>query len=374
MRIGLDVHVLHGAAQGTSSIWRNLLPALPRDHTYILYSFDPAATRAEFPGDHFEHQRIPFKQPHLRIEMLYPWLARRDRCQVFHVNYFGPLIGAPGLVVSFPDVLFLDFPELAPLSRRLGMRYLGGTTAHAARAIVTATEYSKGRIAHHFRVPPDKITVIHDALDATWTTPGPAVDDSAIIRELPARYVLGVGRLEPRKNVVLTARITRELRQAGLTDALVWVGADDFGSAAIERQLREEGLSELVVRLRGLTTAQLQAVYRHAQMLLFLSVAEGFGYPPVEAMAIGTPVIAANRTALPEVLGNGAWLVDPDDARVVADAARTMLTSPAVREPLIAAGRARAARLSPAEAARHTADLYARVAYARVAQGSGNGA
>jgi glycosyltransferase involved in cell wall biosynthesis len=366
MRIGLDVHVLHGAAQGTASIWRNLLPALPSEHTYILYSFDPAATRAEFPGAHFEHRGIPIKQPHLRIELLYPLLARRDRCQVFHVNYFGPIVGAPGLVVSFPDVLFLDFPEMAPLSRRLSLKHLGRTTALAARAIVTASQYSKARIAHHYRIPAERITVIHDSLDASWTAPDHRALDAAwagLASRLPERYVLGVGRLEPRKNVVLTARIVRELKALGLTDALVWVGADDFGTPQIERQLREEGLADIVVRLRGLTTPEIQAVYRRAQIMLFLSLAEGFGYPPVEAMAMGTPVVSANRTSLPEVVGDGAWVVDPDDPRAIAHAARTILTMPDVRERLVAAGRARSAMLSPAEAAAHTVALYTRIVH-----------
>jgi glycosyltransferase involved in cell wall biosynthesis len=346
-------------------VWRNLLPALPAEHTYVLYSFDPEATRREFPETRFEHRRIPIHESYIRIALGYPWLARRDRCQVFHVNYFGPPIGAPGLVVTCHDVLFLDFPALAPISRRLQTRLLGGLTLAAARAVITVSEYTKSRIVHHFGVPPDRITVAHNPIDATWLAPDAAAVDAAgaaLEPRLPRRFLLGVGRLEPRKNIVLTARITQGLREAGLTDGLVWVGADDFGTAQIERTLEREGLRDLVVRLRGLSTVELQAVYRRAQALVFLSLAEGFGYPTLEAMAIGTPAVVSNRTAIPDVAGDGACVVDPSDARAVTEAIRAVITVPDLGQRLVAAGRLRARRFSANEAAARTADAYARAA------------
>jgi glycosyltransferase involved in cell wall biosynthesis len=365
LRIGLDVHTLNGTPQGTTSVWRNLLPALPEEHTYVLYSFDPAATRREFPAARFEHRRIPIHQSHLRIALVYPWLARRDRCQVFHVNYFGPAIGAPGLVVTCHDVLFLDFPELAPLSRRFATRFLGGLTLAAARQVLTVSEYTKSRIVSHFAVPPDRITVAHNPIDAAWLAPDAEAVAAAAMRleqRVPSRFLLGVGRLEPRKNLVLTARIARALRDEGLTDGLVWVGADDFGAEEIERTLAREGLREIVVRLHDLSTVELQALYRKAQALVFLSLAEGFGYPVLEAMAIGTPAVVSNRTAIPEVAGDGACVVDPRDARAATDAVRAVITTPHLRRRLVAAGQLRAQRFSAGETAARVADVYQRAA------------
>lgn len=358
MRVGLDVHTLQGAPQGTASLWRNLLPALPAEHTYVLYSFDPDLTRREFPDGRFEHRLIPIHQSHLRIALAYPWLARRDRCDVLHVNYYGPALGAPGLVVTCHDVLFLDFPELGPMSRRLQTRVLGGLTLAAARQVITVSEYTKGRIVHHFGVRPDRITVVPNPIDAAWLTPTAVTPEMP----LPRRFLLGVGRLEPRKNLVLTARITRELRDAGLTDGLVWVGADDFGTAQIEAELRREGLADLVVRLHRLSTVELQAVYRRSQALVFLSLAEGFGYPTLEAMATGTPAVISNRTAIPDVAGDAACVVDPGDPRAVTEAIRAVITTPDLRQRLVTAGYARVRRFSAAEAAARTADVYQRAA------------
>jgi len=152
VRIGLDVHVLNGPPQGTASAWRNLLRHLPPLHEYRLYSFDPALTARLFPERHFVHCRIPIHQPHVRIQLVYPWLARRDHCDAFHVNYYGPWLGAPGLVVTIHDVIYLDFPEYAPAGRRRQMALLGSLSARAARQITTVSEYSKRRIIERFGV------------------------------------------------------------------------------------------------------------------------------------------------------------------------------------------------------------------------------
>jgi glycosyltransferase involved in cell wall biosynthesis len=213
--------------------------------------------------------------------------------------------------------------------------------ARAASQIITDSRYCKERIVHHYGVQPERVTVVYGALDRTWLEP----DEKAIAQawsglkgSLPNRYVLGVGRMDPRKNFVLNGRITRRLQSLGLTDGLVLVGPDDFGAQAIKTQLRRDGLDSLVVRLIGLTATQIQAVYRHAQCLLFLSLAEGFGLPPLEAMAMGTPVVASNRTSIPEVCGRGAVIVNPDDEAAVFRSCRLVMNDLQLRDALVARG------------------------------------
>lgn len=365
MRIGLDVHVLTGPPQGSATVWSNLLRSLPATHEYLLYSFDPQATRALFPEPHFAHRALPVHQPHLRIQLAYPYVARRDGCDVFHANYYGPLIGTRGLVLTFHDVLYLDFPDFAPWARRLQFSLLGRASAHAADALIADSQYARERLIHHFGVAPEKVSVVYPGLDHSWAEP----DEAAIARagaelapRLPARYVVGVGRMDPRKNVVLTARIARRMRDEGLLDALVWVGPEDFGGRAIQSQLNREGLTDVIVRLSDLSRVQLQAVLRGARAMLFLSLAEGFGYPPVESMAIGTPVVVSNRTCIPEVCGDAGLIVDPDDEEAVAEATRAVLSSAELRERMIARGRERIPLFSGAAMARRTLEVYARAA------------
>lgn len=354
MRVGLDVHVLTGAPQGTTTVWRAMLGHLPDDATYVLYSFDPAATAREFPQAHFEHRRIPTTQPHLRFQLAYPWLARRDHCDVFHTNYYVPLLGVPGSVVTIHDIIYVDFPEFAPPVRRAQFGALTKWAARHARAIITPSTYTKHRLVDRWAIPPEHITVVPNALGPEWLSPDEPAIAAAWERlrsRCPERYLLGVGRFDPRKNIVASARIAH-----AFSLPLLWVGSEDFGAPAILHQLKAEGLG--VVRLEGLTTVELQAVYRHAEALLFLSLAEGFGYPPLEAMAMGTPTIVSNRTAMPEVVGDAAVLVDPDDHQQVLEVTKRVIADATTRRALCAAGLKRAAMFRPEAMAARTAAVY----------------
>lgn len=363
MRIALDVHVLTGPPQGTVTVWETLLPALPPEHEYVLLSFDPAETRRRYPQPWFEHRAIPLHFAPARIALAYPLLARRLGCQVLHVNYFGPPAGAKGLVVSMHDVLYLDFPELVPPARRAQFRVLAGLTARRAARVQVGSRYSRDRIVHHFGVPADRIDFVPYALRGEWLAPDERAISAAwppLAARLPARYALSVGRLEPRKNHIAAVRAASRLRREGLLDGLVLVGADDFGGAAFRDAVRAEGLADAVVHLPRVALPELQAIFRHASVMLYLSLAEGFGLPVLEAMAMGVPLVATDRTAVPEVCGDAALLVDPAQPEAVLAAARRLLGEPALAASLREAGTRRAAAFTPAVTAARTIESYAR--------------
>jgi glycosyltransferase involved in cell wall biosynthesis len=368
MRIGIDVHVLNGPAQGTTSVWQNLLAALPPGHEYVLYSFGPDQTRLRFPQKQFLHRRIPIRQSHVRIQGVYPFLAWRDHCDVFHTNYYAPLLGVRGLVLTIHDLLYLDYPGFAPSARRWQFQVLVRGAARAAAQIITVSQYSKARIVHHFGVSPDKVAVIYTGLAPAWLEPDPhsiAAAWNRIRGQLPQRYMLTVGRWDPRKNFLMAARVTQRLRRAGLTDALVILGPNDFGTTAVMTQLHQENLAQHVIRIADLETDELQAVYRHAQCLLYLSLAEGFGLPLVEAMATGLPIVASNRTAIPEICQNAALIVDPTDEGEAFAAAYSILERTAVRDQVIAQGLLRSRSFLAGEMARQTMAVYQRAALPR---------
>lgn len=363
MRIALDVHVLTGPPQGTVTVWETLLAGLPPEHEYVLLSFDPHETRRRYPQPWFEHRRIPLHFAPLRIALAYPALARATGCDVLHVNYFGPPVGARGLVVSMHDVLYLDFPELVPPARRAQFRILAGLTVRRAARVVVGSEYSRARIAHHFGVADERVDFVPYALRQEWLAP----DENAIAgawqelaAKLPRRYALSVGRLEPRKNHIAAVRAAARLRREGLLDGVVLVGAEDFGGAAFRAAVASEGLSDAVVHLPRVPLAGLQAIFRHASVLLYLSLAEGFGLPVLEAMAMGVPIVATDRTAVPEVCRDAALLVDPEEPEQVLDAARRILGDAILADTLRAAGAHHAAAYTPARAARDTIASYAR--------------
>jgi glycosyltransferase involved in cell wall biosynthesis len=123
--------------------------------------------------------------------------------------------------------------------------------------------------------------------------------------------------------------------------------------------MEREGTSSIVTHLSALDTASLQALYRHASCLLYLSLAEGFGLPLIEAMAMGTPIVASNRTSIPEVVADAGLIVDPDDAGNAVTAVASVLASPELRASMIARGKARLKHFDGKAAASRMVDVYA---------------
>jgi len=365
MRIGLDVHVLTGPHQGTTSVWINLLNELPPTHEYVLYSFDPDEVSRRFPQRHFIHRRIPRIPAAARIQLAFPFMTRRDRCDVFHANYYGPLIGGPPLVLHVHDVIYLDFPEYSTGVRSALFATLSRASAHAAKRVVTDSEWSRERIVARYGVPADRVDVVPLGLDSSWRRPSESAIESAwekLRHRVPPRFALSVGRLDPRKNFAQTARVVRTLVDRGQLDGLVIVGPDDFGASQIRAEMEHEGTAQIVTHLSALDTASLQALYRHASCLLYLSLAEGFGLPLIEAMAMGTPIIASNRTSIPEVVGDAGLIVDPESTADAVNALASVLSSPELRESMISRGRARVKHFDGAVAASRMIDVYAAAA------------
>jgi glycosyltransferase involved in cell wall biosynthesis len=368
MRIGLDVHVLTGPHQGTTSVWMNLLSDLPATHEYVLYSFDPDGVRQRFPQAHFIHRRIPRMPAAARIQIAFPIMNRRDGCDVFHANYYGPIVGGPPLVLQVHDLIYLDFPQYSTGIRTALFTTLSRASAHAAKRVVTDSHWSKERIIAHYHLPADHIDVVPLGLDRSWRCPSePAIEAawSQLRSRVPRRFALSVGRLDPRKNFAQTARVVHKLVDRGLLDGLVIVGPEDFGAARIRAEMERDGTAAIVTHLSALDTPSLQALYRHASCLLYLSLAEGFGLPLIEAMSMGTPIVASNRTSIPEVAGDAGSIVDPENTEQSVSAVADLLLSPQLRDSMIARGKTRAKQFDGKVAASRMVEVYEAAASSR---------
>jgi glycosyltransferase involved in cell wall biosynthesis len=175
-------------------------------------------------------------------------------------------------------------------------------------------------------------------------------------------YLLHVGRLDPGKNLRTLLAALAELRDGGAPHDLVLAGPPGWKNEGFFRLLRELDLEGRVRLLGYVPDADLPALYTAADVFVFPSLYEGFGLPPLEAMACGTPVVASSRSAMPEVLGDAAVLVDPRDARALAGAVRRVLDDGPLRSGLRQAGLRRAEAYSWEAAARATVRVYGRAA------------
>jgi glycosyltransferase involved in cell wall biosynthesis len=209
-------------------------------------------------------------------------------------------------------------------------------------------------------VDPARIRVIPEA-----PAPGiaPASPDTAreLARRLrlPQRFFLFLGALEPRKNVVALVRALALLREQGDAEThLVIAGAEGWDNAQVHREVRRRGLEEQVRFLGYVAAADLPALYGATLAFVYPSLYEGFGLPPLEAMASGAPVICSNTSSLPEVTGDAAVLVDPESVGDLAAALRRVRDDESLRLRLKGAGLERSRLFSWGRAARATLEVY----------------
>ncbi len=269
-----------------------------------------------------------------------------------------PLRGIP-TVLTVHDLIFRQLPQH---HKRLNRWYLNLTMplyCRRASHIIAVSQSARRDLMAAYRLPAEKITVVYEAADPRFCPQSAVAVASALARyDLPARYLLFVGTIEPRKNLTRLLSAFERIQRGGLSDALVIVGkqgwlTDDFFAA-----LRRSPVSEKVIFPGFVPDADLPAVYGGAQALVLPSLSEGFGLPVLEAMACHTPVICSDTSSLPEVAGDAALLVDPTDVDALAAAISRVLTDGALNAELRARGEAQAARFSWSRTAEETLAVY----------------
>lgn len=294
-------------------------------------------------------------------------------CDVVHgTNFWVPPLRRPHGVVTVHDLTFLLYPEFctAPVRR---YRTLLPKVLRRCAVVLTPSETVAAQVASELAFPRDRILVTPEGVRKMATfavaspqgggTNAPAPMPEAVRARLgvPERYVLFVGTREPRKNL---DRLVQAF--AGLADLdlqLVVVGGSGWGAGQpLAQRAQELGVGDRVVVTGYVDDADLSVLMAGARAFAFPSIYEGFGLPPLEAMAAGIPVVAARAGSLPEVLGDAPFWCDPLDVESIAAAVRQAVTDDAAAGRAVAAGRLQAARYDWADTARLTLEAYRRAA------------
>jgi glycosyltransferase involved in cell wall biosynthesis len=294
-------------------------------------------------------------------------LARRARAasaDVIHCPGAFPAAGR-GLptVLTLHDALPWRYPELFTRVNALHQRGLVGRAARRASVVLTSSEHSKRELMELLGVDEDAVVVTPLGVAKPFGV-GPADPERIAARfGLDGPYILAVGTVEPRKNLERTLGAFIQLRREFPEHQLMVAGGSGWGTSDLETRL---AAAAGVVRTGHVTDEELAGLYRGCEVFVYPSLYEGFGLPPLEAMACGAPVVAANSTSLPEVVGNAAILIDPRSTEELADALRQVLESPSLAEDLSRRGLDRAAAFTWGNCAEQTAQAYA-LAAARAA-------
>jgi len=284
--------------------------------------------------------------------------ARRAGADILHLPAAaGPLRGRLPTVVTIHDLRVLHAPqEFRPWFRQYARVVIPRLARRAAR-VITVSETTRRDVMEHLGLPEDRVVTVPNGVTISG--------QPSALREyhLPPRYVLSVGTLEPRKNLIRLFEAVRLLAQRPATRDIVLVHAGGYGWLAqdIVRAARAPALQGRVRLLGYVTEEDLAGLYRQAQLLAYPSLAEGFGLPVLEAMAAGCPVVTSDRSSLPEVAGGAAVLVEPECVEAIAEGIRHVWEDDVLAADLKARGRARARLFSWERTARLTADVYASV-------------
>jgi glycosyltransferase involved in cell wall biosynthesis len=369
VRVAIDARKLHDFGIGTyiRNIVRHLA-RIDRQTEYLLICQPQDRELGPSLGDNFRVEVNGSPPYSFQEQVSIPWTLLRTRARVLHEPHYvlPPLVRCRS-VVTIHDCIHLRFPQYLP--NRAALTYARAQMGSAARRsdrILTVSEASKRDILHFFPVPPEKITVIPNAFDERFATAPPEQDIRRVAEryQLEDQFVLYVGNVKPHKNLERLIDAFQLVRQTPGLEALKLVLIGDAISkyAALRRAVHRYNLHKYVRFLGFLPDQTLAIVYRLAAVFVFPSLYEGFGLPPLEAMASGTPVVTSNVSSLPEVTGDAALLVDPMRAESIADAMRRVLTDPALAADLSARGIERSRTFSWERSAARIREIYLEVA------------
>jgi glycosyltransferase involved in cell wall biosynthesis len=365
LRIGIDATPLAVRFGGIRRYTERLLRALVRvddRNEYVLYAPPHCRQEVELgPAATWETGRFPLKS---WVDLVH-LAGAEGRIDLFHgTNYSAPLRARFPTVLTVHDLTVHLFPESHPPLRRLRHALLPALCRRAAR-VVADSYCTKRDLVVHYRLPPEKVDVVYLAAGEEFR-PVACAETLARVRALyglPEEFVLYVGSIEPRKNLPLLVRALASLRREDLEHALVIAGD---GSPAYLRRLEREILAaglepgRDVLLLGGVPDADLPALYSLCDLFVYPSRYEGFGLPPLEAMACGAPVLLSDGSSFPELYRRCSLLLDLAQPGALETAMRDLLLDPVLRGELTERGRKLASSRSWEDTAAETLAVYRR--------------
>lgn len=369
MRIGIDIRILSmlsdraGLYQHTYNLVSNLLK-INHENDYLLLSTSRGPDLEGIPEKNL--LKLPAKITVPLLEKLsLPVELLTGRLDIFH----GPCFFVPRClncksIVTVHDLMALRHPDfLTPESEYFFKRRL--KAAKRANAVIAVSDFTKKEIMELLKIEEGRIRVIHNGIDRSFRP----MEDGAMIEVVKAKYgirghyFLFVGNIEPKKNIESLLRACVLLRRStNFRYPLLIVGKKALGFKSVWKIVQDLQAEKETIFTDVVDNNELPYLYSGAEIFIFPSLFEGFGMPVIEAMACGTPVVASNRSSIPEIAGDAALLVDPLNIDGIAEAMYNLLSDQYLKKRLVEKGLKRAMAFSWEKAVRETLELYREVA------------
>jgi glycosyltransferase involved in cell wall biosynthesis len=359
MKVGIDAHMVGAHETGNETYVRGLIQGLARiggDLELLVYHVGRPWSEN---GHGLRFERLVSAQPLVRLGLELPLRSVAEHPDVLHMTYASPIFSASPIVLTVHDICFTTNPEWFSARDLRVLNAVVPRSIRNAKHVIAVSNTVRESILDRYHLPPERVTAISNG-------PGPGSEPitavaakqelAALGLKLDRPFLLAVGNLQPRKNLVRLIQAFNRLRALDGID-LVIVGPQHYRADDVFRAAAGES-AERIHFTDYVTDRQLAACYESCTAFVFPSLYEGFGIPAIEAMAHGTPVACSNAGALPEVCDGAALLFDPTSVDAIADAVEKVIRDPAVRQELAAAGPRRAATFTWDRAAESTLDVY----------------
>jgi glycosyltransferase involved in cell wall biosynthesis len=366
MKIGIDAHAAEIDGSGNCTYIRNLVRALreiDKQNDYVLY-----VTKSMHPFyqdfhsyENFSIRQLPMKNPMIRIPLALAWETAKDKLDILHVQYISPPFHEGTLVTTIHDLGFLHVPETFSRFEVIRSKIFIRMTAKRAKKIITGSHYSKNDIVETYGIDPKKIEVIPLGVSGIFNPGIDPADAQKILRKygIQKPYLLCVGRLNPRKNLISLVKAFDMLKkEKSILHKLVIVGKDDFATKEIIKSIKATDSANDVVFTGYVAEEDLPSLYSETDVFIYPSLFEGVGLPVLEAMSCGVPVIASDSSSLTEILGDSGILVDPLNPEELMRAILHITSDQDLRNSYRAKGTARAENYSWASTAQKTLECY----------------
>ena len=367
LHIAIDAHSVGTQLGGNESYATNLIEALAeidQNNLYTLYVTKPAALeRFKNRWPNFQVKQTLPHTPLVRIPLTLSRELRRHPVDLLHVQYTAPPLAPCPVVTTIHDLAFEHLPETFKRRSWMQLRLTVRRTARRAAHIITVSEYSRGDISRTYGIEPERITVTPEAAPAHF---GPVTNETELrrIREsygIQENYILSLGSIHPRKNLVRLIEAyscLRTVRPQGKLPQLVLAGKRGWLDDETFRAAERHALGRDILFTGYVPEQDLVGLYSGAICFVYPSYFEGFGLPVVEAMQCGVPVIAGNRTSLPEIVADAGLLFDPFDTQALVNALTQVIDDSGCRAVLRAKGLKQAKNFNWKATAQLTLEVY----------------
>jgi len=370
--IGIDYTAAYEQGAGIGRLVRQLVAALAMEDAETRYKLLVAGATPQrlppAPGANFAWYptRVTplwFARLWYRARFYYPVELFTGRVQLFHATDFvlPPHLPTTKTLLTVHDLSYVRAPETAtPILKRYLDRVVPWSVRRADH-ILADSQATKDDLVQLYETPAEKITVLYSGVDPRFSRVAEVEPIRAKYNIPPSPYIFSIGTVQPRKNYTRIIEALHSLGEAFQAVNLVIAGGKGWLDAPIYQTIEALGMGERVRFIGYADDADLPALYSGATLTAYPSLYEGFGFPIIESMACGTPVLTGNVSSMPEVAGDAALIVDPYSVQAIATGIRTLLTDEGLRATLITNGYPQAARFSWQQAARQLKAIYARM-------------